>query len=186
MKRACRIPGGQSARETLRGKFMMVDEAIRFIDKEEKNRKMKVSQAKPGRIFVIRLEDGDIVHEAIESLAREQAIGAAALVILGGADGGSRLVVGPEEGRATPVVPMGFMLDHAHEVAGVGTLFPDDEGNPVLHMHMACGRNGETVTGCVRTGVKVWQVMEAVLFELVDSTGVRRPDASTGFKLLQP
>ena len=147
---------------------------------------MKYSQAKPGRIFVIRLEDGDIVHEAIESFAREHAIGAAALVILGGADKGSRLVVGPEDGRATPVIPMGLMLENVHEAAGVGTLFPDNEGNPVLHLHMACGRNGDTVTGCVRTGVKVWHVMEAVLFELKDSTGVRRPDEATGFKLLQP
>jgi predicted DNA-binding protein with PD1-like motif len=147
---------------------------------------MKYSEAKAGRIFVIRLEDGDIVHEVIESLAREQAIRAAALVILGGADKESRFVVGPEEGRATPVVPMSLVLDNVHEISGVGTLFPDDEGDPVLHMHMACGRNDHTVTGCVRTGVKVWQVMEAVLFELVDCTGVRLPDAATGFKLLQP
>jgi predicted DNA-binding protein with PD1-like motif len=53
-------------------------------------------------------------------------------------------------------------------------------------MHTACGRDDDTVTGCIRTGVKVWHVMEAVLFELVDSTGVRRLDKITGFKLLQP
>jgi predicted DNA-binding protein with PD1-like motif len=147
---------------------------------------MKYSEAKPGRIFVIRLEDGDIVHEAIESFAKEHAIKAATLVILGGADKGSRLVVGPEDGRATPVIPMSLTLENVHEVAGVGTLFPDDEGNPVLHMHMACGRDDDTVTGCVRTGVKVWHIMEAVLFELLDSTGVRRLDKITGFKLLQP
>lgn len=147
---------------------------------------MQYSHAKPGRIFVIRLEDGDIVHEAIESLAREQGIRAATLIILGGADTGSRLIVGPEEGRVTPVVPMAFTLDNVREVAGVGTLFPDDEGHPVLHLHMACGRNGDTVTGCVRAGVKVWQVMEAVLYELTGTTGIRRPDAATGFKLLQP
>lgn len=147
---------------------------------------MKYSEAKLGRIFVIRLEDGDIVHEAIESFAKEHAIKAATLIILGGADIGSRLVVGPRDGRATPVIPMGLTLENVHEVAGVGTLFPDDEGTPVLHMHMACGRNDDTVTGCVRIGVKVWHVMEAVLFELVDSTGVRRLNKITGFKLLQP
>jgi predicted DNA-binding protein with PD1-like motif len=147
---------------------------------------MKYSEAKPGRIFVIRLEDGDIVHEAIESFAKEHAVKAATLVILGGADKGSRLVVGPEDGRAVSVMPMSLTLENVHEVAGVGTLFPDDEGNPVLHMHMACGRDDDTVTGCVRTGVKVWHIMEAVLFELVDSTGVRRLDKITGFKLLQP
>jgi predicted DNA-binding protein with PD1-like motif len=147
---------------------------------------MKYSEAKPGRIFVIRLEDGDIVHEAIESFAKEHAVKAATLVILGGADKGSRLVVGPEDGRATPVIPMSLTLENVHEVAGVGTLFLDDEGNPVLHMHMACGRDDDTVTGCVRTGVKVWHVMEAVLFELLNSTGVRKLDKITGFKLLQP
>ena len=147
---------------------------------------MKYSQAKPGRVFVIRLEDGDIVHEAIESFAREHAVRAATLVIVGGADKGSRLVVGPEDGRAAPIVPMDLMLENVYEVAGVGTLFPDDEGNPILHLHMACGRNDETITGCVRTGVKVWHVMEAVLFELENSTAVRRPDKATGFKLLEP
>lgn len=147
---------------------------------------MKYSEAKPGRIFVIRLEDGDIVHEAIESFAKEHAIRAATLVILGGADKGSRLVVGPKDGRATPIIPMSLTLENVNEVAGVGTLFPDDEGNTVLHMHMACGRDDDTVTGCVRTGVKVWHIMEAVLFELMDSTGVRRFDKITGFKLLQP
>ena len=147
---------------------------------------MKYSEAKPGRIFVIRLEDGDIVHETIESFAKEHAVKAATLVILGGADKGSRLVVGPEDARAMPIIPMGLTLGNVHEVAGVGTLFPDDEGNPVLHMHMACGRDDKTVTGCVRTGVKVWHIMEVVLFELVDSTGVRRLDKITGFKLLQP
>ncbi|MDQ5987156.1 MAG: hypothetical protein CSYNP_02893 [Syntrophus sp. SKADARSKE-3] len=147
---------------------------------------MKYSQAKPGRIFVIRLEDGEIVHEVIETFAREQAINAATLVILGGADRGSCLVVGPEEGRATPIIPLEVTLDNVHEVAGVGTLFPDDEGHPILHIHMACGRKGDTVTGCGRTGVKVLHVMEVIVFELADSTGVRRLDMATGFKLLQP
>jgi predicted DNA-binding protein with PD1-like motif len=78
------------------------------------------------------------------------------------------------------------ILADVHEVSGVGTLFPDDEGNPILHMHMACGRQSETVTGCIRTGVKVWQVMEIVLFELMDSTSRRILDSQTGFKLLVP
>ena len=147
---------------------------------------MKHSQAQPGRIFIIRLEDGDIVHEAIERFAREKAIEAASLIVLGGADQESTLVVGPENGRTTPPVPMEHVLDNVHEVAGVGTLFPDDEGNPVLHMHIACGRTSSTVTGCVRRGVKVWQVMEIVLFELVDTTAVRRLDPTTGFALLHP
>jgi predicted DNA-binding protein with PD1-like motif len=147
---------------------------------------MKYSEAKQGRIFVIRLEDGDIVHAEIECFAREKSIGAAALIIVGGADQKSKFVVGPEKGRATPVVPMEHVLDEVHEIAGVGTLFPDEAGNPVLHMHMACGRKSSTITGCIREGVRVWQVMEVIVFELADTTGVRTHDSKTGFKLLQP
>jgi predicted DNA-binding protein with PD1-like motif len=147
---------------------------------------MKYSEAKHGRIFVIRLEDGDIVHDEIERFAREKSIGAAALIIVGGADQKSKVVVGHERGRATPVVPMEHVLDEVHEIAGVGTLFPDDAGNPVLHMHMACGRKSSTITGCIREGVRVWHVMEVIVFELADTTGVRTHDSKTGFKLLQP
>lgn len=145
---------------------------------------MKYSLAKPGRIFIIRLEGGEIVHEEIERFARKQSIKAAALIIVGGAESKSTFIVGPEQGDARPVNPMAHILDGVHEVAGVGTLFPDDEGNPSLHMHMACGRNTSTVTGCIRTGVKVWEVMEVILFEISDTTGKRVFDPVTGFKLL--
>ncbi len=147
---------------------------------------MKYSEAKQGRVFVIRLEDGDIVHEEIERFAQEKSIRSAALIVIGGADEGSRLVVGPEAGRAVPMVAMERALENVHEVAGTGTLFPDEAGTPMLHMHMACGREGKTVTGCIRQGVKVWQVMEVILFELVDSTGTRLHEPATGLKLLKP
>ncbi|MFA5182905.1 MAG: PPC domain-containing DNA-binding protein [Syntrophales bacterium] len=147
---------------------------------------MKYEESKIGRVFILRLEDGEIVHEIIETFAREHRLRAAALIIIGGADDGSTLVVGPREDRTIPVTPMTHILTNAHEVAGTGTLFPDEEGAPILHMHMACGRRKETVTGCIRTGVKVWRVMEVILFELLDTRSVRRPEPPTDFKLLQP
>ena len=147
---------------------------------------MKFSQAKQGRIFVLRLEDGDVVHEVIEQFARDQGIQAAALVIIGGADSDSRLVVGPEAGRAPDIVAMEQVLEEVHEAAGTGTLFPDTEGTPLLHMHMACGRKDNTVTGCIRQGVKVWHIMEVILFELVESTARRMPEPPMGLKFLQP
>ena len=60
---------------------------------------MRYSLAQQGRIFVIRLEDGDIVHEEIEKLARKESIKSAALIVLGGASENSTLVVGPEQGE---------------------------------------------------------------------------------------
>jgi predicted DNA-binding protein with PD1-like motif len=147
---------------------------------------MKFSEAKPGRIFILRLEDGEILHETIEAFAREQRIQAAALGAVGVADRGSTLVVGPKEGRSASIVPLEEILSGEHESTGVGTIFPDADGRPVLHMHLACGRNRETVTGCVRRGVKVWHVLEVVIWELTDSTARRVHDSATGFDLLQP
>lgn len=147
---------------------------------------MKFTSATPGRIFVLRLEDGEILHETVEAFAREQGIRAAALIVLGGADEGSKLVVGPAEARSSPVVPMEHILAGTCESTGVGTVFPDAEGKPVLHMHIACGRKESTVTGCVRRGVKVWQVMEIILWELNGTDAKRVLDPATGFELLQP
>ncbi|MBM3422149.1 PPC domain-containing DNA-binding protein [Chlorobium limicola] len=147
---------------------------------------MKYSEARQGRIFVIRLEDGETVHEKLEGFARDQGIERAQLVIIGGADKGSRLVVGPQESRTLPVMPMTHELYDAHEITGTGTIFPDDDGNPLLHMHMACGREENTVTGCIRNGVKVWHVMEVVMTELLENTASRQTDPITGFKLLVP
>jgi len=106
--------------------------------------------------------------------------------VVGGADDDSRLVVGPREDRGLPVEPMQHALEHTHEVAGVGTLFRDESGVPLVHMHMACGRAGSTVTGCIRSGVRVWHVMEVILQELVDTTARRATEQPLGLKLLQP
>ena len=147
---------------------------------------MRYSQAKPGRVFIVRLEDGEVLHETVERFAREQAIHAASLIVLGGADAGSKLVVGPADGRSRPVVPMELALDNVHEVAGVGTIFPDAAGRPVLHMHLAAGRSDQTRTGCVRRGVRTWQVLEVIIHELTDTTARRSLDTATGFEMLQP
>ena len=56
-------------------------------------------------------------------------------------------MVGPEKGRAVPVNPLTRVLADVHEITGTGTLFPDEEGKPVLHLHIACGRQEATVTG---------------------------------------
>ena len=146
---------------------------------------MKFSECKPGRIFVLCLENGDIVHQVIEQFARDQSIAAASLVIIGGADKGSTLIVGPEQENEIPVTSLEYVLENVHEIAGAGTLFPDDQGNPVLHLHMACGRKSSTRTGCIRRGVRVWHVMEVVLFELLESNGRRVFNPETGFTLLK-
>jgi predicted DNA-binding protein with PD1-like motif len=147
---------------------------------------MKYSEAKYGRIFVIRLEDGDILHECVEEFAGENSIKAGFLIAVGGADKGSKLVVGPEEGRAASINPMEYVLNKVHEITGTGTIFINEQGEPKLHMHVVGGRKDTTKTGCVRKGLKVWHVMEIILVELKSSKAMRKLDKNTGFELLEP
>ena len=147
---------------------------------------MKYSEVKLGRIFIVRLEDGEILHEVIEKFAEKKKITGAFIAAVGCADKDSKLVVGPEKSRSVPANPMDILLDDVYEIAGVGTIFPNSQDKPILHMHISCGRKKKSVTGCVRRGVKVWHVMEIIIWELKNSTARRVFEKSTGFELMQP
>jgi predicted DNA-binding protein with PD1-like motif len=134
----------------------------------------------------MRLDDGDVVHEAIEELARREGVRRAAVLVLGGAEDGSRVVVGPRDGRAPVIEPLERVLHGVHEMAGVGTLFPDVDGRPRLHLHAAFGRDDRVTAGCIRLGVATWVVGEVVVIELLSNEAVRRRDDATGFELLEP
>jgi len=146
---------------------------------------MKYTEGKIGRIFVIRLEDGDELPAIIERFAAENSVLRGMCILIGGINDGGNIVVGPEDGKAVPPVPMVFGLEGVHEIAGVGTIFPDSKGAPVLHMHAALGRDGQTRSGCIRPGVEVWQVGEVLLLEITDNDAQRLKDTTTGFELLE-
>ncbi len=147
---------------------------------------MKYSEAKYGRVFILRLEDKEIVHETIENFADQKNIKAGGVLLVGGADKDSELVVGPEDGEDSQPIPISHILKNVHEMAGVGTIFPDEEGHPTLHLHMTGGRNGHAVTGCIRRGVKTWLIGEVIIYEIVDTDAMRKYDPETGFTLLEP
>ena len=60
---------------------------------------MKYSEGKTGRVFVIKLEDGDRLPVIIENFAAEHNIWRAACMMVGGIDDGGTIVVGPEDGN---------------------------------------------------------------------------------------
>jgi len=146
---------------------------------------MKSDEAKTGRVFIIRLEDGDVVPECIERFAAENGVTRGHVVLVGGIGSGD-IVVGPRVSDAIPPDPVTIPLDGAHEIAAVGVLMPGEDGKSVLHIHGALGRMGKTTTGCLRMGVKTWLVGEAILYEIVGSNAVRVKDPATGFPLLEP
>lgn len=147
---------------------------------------MQYDEGKIGRIFALRLESGDRLPDAVEHFAREHAVRSAMAVYVGGAGAGSRFVVGPEANRTDDaVIPLVHTLGGIHEALAVGTLFPDESGNPILHMHAAAGREGNATAGCTRAGVEVWLVGEVILLEITGMEGVRKKDPATGFQLLR-
>jgi len=145
---------------------------------------MKTTEGKTGRVFVLRLEDGDIVPDCIERFAAEKGVINGQVVLVGGI-GSGQVVVGPRRTEDMPPEPMLLPLDGAHEVAGIGVLAPDESGRPVLHIHAALGRSGQTMTGCLRNGVKTWMTCEAILYEITGAKAVRVRDKASGFTLLE-
>ncbi len=145
---------------------------------------MKATEGKIGRIFVIRLEDGDIVPACIERFASEKGISVGHAILIGGIGQGD-VVVGPRYSDERPPQPMLLPLDGAHEVVGIGVLAPDEKGTPVLHIHAALGRSGKTTTGCLRPGVTTWLVGEVILYEILGTSAVRVFNRESGFSLLE-
>ncbi|MFC2060365.1 PPC domain-containing DNA-binding protein [Chloroflexota bacterium] len=144
---------------------------------------MKASEGQVGRVFVIRLEDGDVVPACIERFAVERGISVGHVILVGGI-GGGEVVVGPRKSVGMPPEPMLLPVDGAHEVVGVGVIAPGEDGQPALHMHASLGRAGRAMTGCLRPGVTTWLVGEAIIYEITGADVSRVPDEKSGFALL--
>ena len=146
---------------------------------------MKACEGRIGRVFVIRLEDGDMIPECIERFAEEKGVSAGEAILVGGVGSGD-LIVGPRGSKEMPPEPMLLPVDGAHEVVGVGVLAPGENGKPTLHVHAALGRSDQTITGCLRQGVSTWLVGEVILYEILGAKITRVQDKQSGFELLEP
>jgi len=146
---------------------------------------MKACEGQIGRVFVMRLEDGDVVPECIERFAEENGVFVGHAILVGGIGAGD-VVVGPRYSQEMPPSPMLLPIDGAHEVVGVGVLAPGEDGKPVLHIHAALGRAGQTMAGCLRYGVTTWLVGEVILYEILGADVARVKDEQSGFELLEP
>jgi len=146
---------------------------------------MKWSEGHIGRVFVIRLEEGDIVPKCIEDFASKNGVTVGHAILIGGI-GGGQVVVGPRDSNERPPQAMLLPVDGAHEVVGVGVLAPGEDGKPVLHIHAALGRSGHTMSGCLRPGVTTWLVGEVILYEILGTQAARMMDEESGLALLEP
>jgi len=146
---------------------------------------MKACEGQMGRVFIMRLEDGDVVPGCVERFAEENGVSVGQVILVGGI-GSGEVVVGPRRSEEMPPQPMLLPVDGAHEVLGVGVLAPDEDGKPILHIHAALGRSGQTMSGCLRHGVTTWLVAEVILYEILGVNVARVKDEESGFVLLEP
>ena len=144
---------------------------------------MKAAEGKIGRVFVIRLEDGDILPGTLEKFAEKKRIKNGFVLLVGGI-GSGQIVVGPRYSDEMPPDPVLLPVDGAHEVVAVGILAPGEDDRIVLHIHGSLGRSGQAKTGCLRPGVSTWLVGEAIMYEIMGVNVRRIKDKESGFELL--
>ena len=75
---------------------------------------MKATEGKIGRVFIIRLEDGDVVPDCLEKFAAEKGITHGHVVLIGGI-GGGEVVAGPRRTDEMPPDPMLLPVDGAQD-----------------------------------------------------------------------
>lgn len=146
---------------------------------------MKAAEGKMGRVFVIRLEDGDVVPACLEEFAAKNNVQAGFVNIIGGMWDGN-IVTGPRRSEEMPPDPMLTPVEGAHEVVCTGVIALDEEGQPRLHLHGALGRGGTVIGGCLRPGLKTWLVGEVIMCEILGVESRRIFDERSRFPLLRP
>jgi predicted DNA-binding protein with PD1-like motif len=145
---------------------------------------MRASEGHIGRVFVLRLEDGDVIPDCIEGFAAEKGISVGQVVLVGGI-GQGQIVAGPKDSKDMPPEPVLIPVEGAHEVVGVGIIAPDKNDRPTLHIHASLGRSAKAITGCLRPGVTTWLVGEAIIYEILGAKAARLPDEKSGFDLME-
>lgn len=136
---------------------------------------------KIGRVVVARGFEGEDIYAEIERIAAREDIRAATVLLVGGVRA-AKVVVGPKSPTG-PIEPRYTEFDDAREIAGVGTIFWDDD-KPVLHLHAAIGRGDETIIGCPRGGASVFCVLEVVIIEIEGVDATRAMGPGLALKLL--
>ena len=142
---------------------------------------MQYSEGHLGRIFMIRVDDGEDLLEAINRFVIGQKIKAGLLLFLGALREG-RLVTGPEQ-PVIPPVPHFESITDGWEIFGMGTIYRGDDGNPKIHYHLSAGKKTAALTGCLREKALTYLVVEVVLFEFQGIYGKRVADPASGLHI---
>jgi uncharacterized protein len=141
---------------------------------------MQYTEGQLGRIFVVRIDDGEDMLVSLRQFILDKDIQAGSITFLGALMNG-RMVTGPEE-PVIPPVPHFVMFEGGWEVFGIGTIYPG-EGGPHIHYHASVGRSGHALTGCLREKATTYLIIEAVIMEFTGLKARREFDKKTQLHL---
>ena len=141
---------------------------------------MQYSEGQVGRVFVVRIDDGEDFLVSMRRFIADKGIESGSVLFLGALMNG-RMVTGPEE-PVIPPTPHFVMFEGGWEVFGVGTIYPG-EGGPHIHYHASVGRAGHALTGCLREKATTYLIVEAVIIEFTGLFGRREFDERTQMNL---
>jgi hypothetical protein len=134
---------------------------------------MQFTEGQIGRVFVVRIDDGEDMLVSLRQFILDKNIQAGSIHFLGALMSG-RMVTGPEE-PVIPPVPHFVMFEGGWEIFGVGTIYPG-EGGPHIHYHASVGRSGHALTGCLREKAVTYLIVEAVIMEFTGLSARREFD----------
>jgi len=134
---------------------------------------MQYTEGQIGRIFVVRIDDGEELLTTLRQFIADKGIQAGSIVFLGALMDG-KLVTGPEK-PVIPPDPHYVFFEGGWEVFGVGTIYPGD-GGPHIHCHASVGRAGHALTGCLRERAVTYLIVEAVIYEITGLSARREFD----------
>ncbi|HVP95677.1 PPC domain-containing DNA-binding protein [Methanoregula sp.] len=141
---------------------------------------MQYSEGRLGRVFVLRIDDGEDFLAVTREFVKNKAVQAGSLLFLGALRQG-RMVTGPES-LAIPPEPHYVMFEGGWEMVGMGTICPGEDG-PAIHFHASVGRAGHALTGCLREKAVTYIVAEVIVLEFTGLDIRRQPDEKTGLAL---
>ena len=145
---------------------------------------MQYSIGQAGRTVVARLENNEPIYESILTICQKEKIINAAVWIIGGVQKAG-VVVGLENQNDLYSDPVVKNFDTAREILGIGTVFPDENNDLILHLHAGIGTKKESIIGCPRINANCWLINEIVILELKGIEAKRIKDVNSQFKLLQ-
>lgn len=141
---------------------------------------MQFAEGKQGRIFLMRIDNGEDLIETLRDFVTDHGIHCGYIRFIGALLSG-QLVTGPENPVLPPELHFESFSD-GWEVVGMATITPGDDG-PHLHLHASIGKGDRVLTGCLKGKVTTYIIVEAVITEIIGTGMHMEMDPVTGLVL---